>query len=583
MLLCLPGMLAVCAASRSASAGHAHFSLASGASTRLVRAAAAAPVRMSAGVSSGVVPARLVSLAAELREAPDARARALALARLGASSELCADGSSLPPAGGQRVPGCTSVTYVAAAVDGEGVARLRGSSDAAISRGLLSLVVDGLDGSSAQEALRVTGASIRQLAALDGTVAPSRINGLDNILKSAHAQLTAALSALAPATGDAEAAPLLDLRLDKSLDAELRSTGVRVQSGGERAPSALEAATVPLPTHNQYWVAPSSSADSVALLLSGGVDSSVALHLLKEKGVPVRAFYLRVWLADELSALSDCPWEEDWAYCSAVADQLKVPLEAVSVQEEYRERVVNYLVEEARNGRTPNPDVMCNSRIKFGVFLDSVGANFQSVASGHYAQLRKVPVLGGKPGEVKTELIRATDRHKDQSYFLSSLTQGQLSRLSFPIGNIPKPDVRVIAEIGTHRGIWYHTNGQRKGIVPGLGPKFAAHGPWYVVGKDVGRDAVFVSRNYAQISDERLTMEVNSISWTGGAPCAPGESMRVGVQVRHGDGSSDATLELAADGTSGRVTLDCVDKGLAPGQFAAFYDGDVCLGAGAIS
>jgi len=455
------------------------------------------------------------------------------------------------------------------------------------------------------------------------------ILGLDNILKSAHAQLTAALSALAPATGDAEAAPLLDLRLDKSLDAELRSTGVRVQSGGERAPSALEAATVPLPTHNQYWVAPSSSADSVALLLSGGVDSSVALHLLKEKGVPVRAFYLRVWLADELSALSDCPWEEDWAYCSAVADQLKVPLEAVSVQEEYRERVVNYLVEEARNGRTPNPDVMCNSRIKFGVFLDSVGANFQSVASGHYAQLRKVPVLGGKPGEVKTELIRATDRHKDQSYFLSSLTQGQLSRLSFPIGNIPKPDVRVIAtaarlptstrrdsqgvcflgrlhfdeflkhhlgdrpgpivefetgqEIGTHRGIWYHTNGQRKGIVPGLGPKFAAHGPWYVVGKDVGRDAVFVSRNYAQISDERLTMEVNSISWTGGAPCAPGESMRVGVQVRHGDGSSDATLELAADGTSGRVTLDCVDKGLAPGQFAAFYDGDVCLGAGAIS
>jgi len=362
------------------------------------------------------------------------------------------------------------------------------------------------------------------------------------------------------------------------------------------------------------------------MLLSGGVDSSVALQLLVQQGVPVRAFYLRVWLADELADLSDCPWEEDWAYCRAVCDQLAVPLEAVSVQAEYWERVVSYLVSEARAGRTPNPDVMCNSRIKFGVFLDSIGRRFAAVASGHYAQLRAAPRADG--GEA-VQLVRAVDRHKDQSYFLSGLTQAQLSKLRFPIGGMPKADVRALAArtqlptsarkdsqgvcflgrlhfdeflrhhlgeqpgpivewetsivLGEHRGIWYHTVGQRRGLVPCLWPQYAAHGPWHVVAKDAGSNKIFVSNMYAAVGERRHAMSVRDISWTAGAPpCAPGERVRLGVQVRHGDGSKDGELELGADGRSARVRLATADKGLAPGQFAAFYNGDVCLGAGVI-
>lgn len=663
LLVCLghmscPPIGAACAAHtlRAAAAPRAHLSLCAGARPRQPRegaggglAAAAQGVRGGGDLGDGagaegagdarapslgsVVPERLVALAATLREAPDARARALALVALGVSSRLCADGSGPPPAGAERVRGCTSVTHVAATVDAAGRARLSGSSDAALARGLLSLVVDGLSGSPAAELLGLTSASIRQLAALDGAVTPGRINGLDNILKSVRSQLEAALAA--SGAGGARGGAATQVSPTGALPAlDAPAASPAAAAPAQPAPrSALEAATTSLPLRNEYWTdsaTPNAAcrpdADSVAVLLSGGVDSSVALHLLQQQGVPVRAFYLRVWLADELSDLSDCPWEEDWAFCSAVCEQLRVPLEAVSVQAEYWERVVSYLVSEARAGRTPNPDVMCNSRVKFGVFLESIGAGFGSVASGHYARLRHAPAAGGG---VEAQLVRAVDRHKDQSYFLSSLTQQQLARLRFPIGDMPKADVRALAasvrlptsarkdsqgvcflgrlqfdhflehhlgerpgpivewesreQIGQHRGIWFHTVGQRRGLVPWLSPKFAARGPWNVVAKEAGTDTLFVSRNYGEVSEQRRGMEVGAISWTLGAPpCAPGESVRLGVQVRHGDGSHDGTLELGPDGTSGRVRLARVDKGLAPGQFAAFYDGDVCLGAGVI-
>jgi tRNA-specific 2-thiouridylase len=172
------------------------------------------------------------------------------------------------------------------------------------------------------------------------------------------------------------------------------------------------------------WVPPATvwaASEEIAVLLSGGVDSSVALHLLLEAGHRCRAFYLRIWLEDEQvqAARGVCPWEEDWEYCTAVCQQAGVPLEGISLQREYSEHVAGYLLAEAAAGRTPNPDIMCNSRIKFGVFHDRVGRHFRKVASGHYAQVSRA---AGGDGET-VRLLRSADAHKDQTYFLSQLRQ----------------------------------------------------------------------------------------------------------------------------------------------------------------
>ena len=125
----------------------------------------------------------------------------------------------------------------------------------------------------------------------------------------------------------------------------------------------------------------------IAVLVSGGVDSSVALKLLKEQGHDVTAFYLKIWLEDELSYLGDCPWQDDLSVVNQVCDQLEVPLEIVSLQKEYKDEVVAYTISQVKAGRTPNPDILCNQRIKFGLFLDKIDSSFTKVASGHYAQV----------------------------------------------------------------------------------------------------------------------------------------------------------------------------------------------------
>src|SRR3972149_7962267 len=159
----------------------------------------------------------------------------------------------------------------------------------------------------------------------------------------------------------------------------------------------------------------------IAVLVSGGVDSSVALKLLKDQGHNVTAYYLKIWLEDELSYLGDCPWQEDLDYVKKVCDQLDVPLEVVSLQKEYHDEVVSYTLAEIKAGRTPNPDILCNSRIKFGLFLDKIGAEYDKVASGHYAQLKKI--------DGRSLLEQSPDPVKDQSYFLSHLSQEQLEKL----------------------------------------------------------------------------------------------------------------------------------------------------------
>lgn len=358
-----------------------------------------------------------------------------------------------------------------------------------------------------------------------------------------------------------------------------------------------------------------------AILLSGGVDSSVALvRLLEAGGSDVTAFFLKVWLEEDLAGFGDCPWEEDLAHARAVCGALGVRLEVVALQREYRERIVAGALEELRAGRTPSPDVLCNRRIKLGAFLERIGDGFATVASGHYA--RVVEGDGGhRPGRF---LAVSADPVKDQTYFLSQLTAEQLGRCRFPVGELTKGEVRRIAsglglstasrpdsqglcflgeipfddfvrahlgerpgeirELGTgrllgeHRGHWFYTLGQRKGL--GL-----SGGPWFVAAKDVEEDVVWVTHGerLAEVAPDRFT--VPAPHWISGAPPGlggdGGGGRELRVKVRHGPGSYLCTVEPAAAGGLA-VRLERPDPGLAPGQFAVFYQDDLCLGGGAM-
>ncbi len=176
----------------------------------------------------------------------------------------------------------------------------------------------------------------------------------------------------------------------------------------------------------------------IAVLLSGGVDSSVALRLLKDAGHDITAFYLKIWLQDEYSFLGECPWEEDLRFARGVCEQADVPLNVISLQTEYWDSVVSYTISEIKEGRTPNPDMFCNSLIKFGQFYDKIDDSFEKVASGHYAKVEEIN--GG------FQLRKSPDPVKDQTYFLAYLTQGQFSRALFPIGNYKKDEIRTLAE-----------------------------------------------------------------------------------------------------------------------------------------
>ncbi len=350
----------------------------------------------------------------------------------------------------------------------------------------------------------------------------------------------------------------------------------------------------------------------VAMLLSGGVDSSVALAALVEQGYEVEAFYLKIWLEDELSFLGDCPWQEDVAYAESVCKRFNVPLHIIPLQKEYHERIVSYTIDEVKAGRTPSPDVLCNRRIKFGVFFDHIGSEFEKVASGHYAQ-----VMFNDATQLY-ELHTAPDPVKDQTSFLSHLTQQQLSRILFPIGHMQKYEVRAKAEqynlltkdrkdsqgicflgkisfrdfvkhylgtrsgnivefetnnvIGLHDGFWFYTVGQRKGL--GL-----SGGPWYVVNKDVDQNIVYVSRHYHDDEKERNTFLINDMHWISGLPS---NKQELAIKVRHGAHYHSGSVTYYADGRIS-VILAQRDQGLAPGQFAVFYNDTCCLGSGIIS
>jgi tRNA-specific 2-thiouridylase len=349
---------------------------------------------------------------------------------------------------------------------------------------------------------------------------------------------------------------------------------------------------------------------NIAVLASGGVDSSVALRLLQEQGHTITAFYLKIWLEDELAFLGECPWEDDLAYVRTICHDMQIPLEIVPMQGAYRDRIVSYVIDEVKAGRTPNPDVLCNQFIKFGAFFDAVKDRcFDKVATGHYARVEERDGL--------FHLIAAPDLVKDQTYFLSQLSQQQLAKIIFPLGHLIKEQVRAEAQrfdlpnkdrkdsqgicflgklkfsefirhhvgdqvgplveietgnkMGEHQGFWYYTIGQRQGI--GL-----SGGPWYVVAKDHEKNIVFISREYYSQEKERDQFMLGSVNWiTGYAP----EKSDLEVKLRHGAYRHPCTLVKNSEGRW-LVTLKERDQGIAPGQFAVFYDGQECLGAGAI-
>ncbi len=348
----------------------------------------------------------------------------------------------------------------------------------------------------------------------------------------------------------------------------------------------------------------------IAVLLSGGVDSSLALRLLLEQGYHnITAFYIKIWLEDDLALLGECPWEEDIRFATAVCEQLGVPLEIIPLQREYYERVVRYALRELKAGRTPSPDIFCNEQIKFGAFLNKIDSRFQKIASGHYARIEY------RQGQYW--LKRAPDPVKDQTYFLSYLTQQQLARILFPIGEYTKTQVRQLAEqfnlptknrpdsqgicflgkikyanfvkahfgertgdivemesgkkLGTHRGFWFYTIGQRHGL--GL-----SNGPWYVVGKNARENIIYVSHRDYILHYYRRHIVVEDVHWINGLP----DRHNLQVKLRHGPGMQNATIEMLNEGRV-LVHLEAGDKGAAPGQFTIFYDGDYCLGGGKIA
>ncbi len=344
----------------------------------------------------------------------------------------------------------------------------------------------------------------------------------------------------------------------------------------------------------------------IAVLLSGGVDSSVALNLLKEQGHDVTAFYLKIWLEDELAFLGDCPWEQDLSYARAVCEKLDIPLNIVPLQKEYKDTIIKYTIDQVQKGLTPNPDMLCNTFIKFGAFYDAVGKDFDKIATGHYAGITQEDGV--------YYLKQTPDVVKDQTYFLARLTQEQLSRVLFPLGDYTKEQVRQLAQkfdlpnkerkdsqglcflgkisfrdfikahagtkkgdlvvfetnekVGEHEGFWFYTLGQRQGI--GL-----SHGPWYVVKKDPQTNIVYISNEYYDPAKKRDTFYLTDCMWND----VPVKG-KASLKLRHGQHIHTATVFHEDDQT--KVVLEDQDQGIAPGQFAVFYGNGLCLGSGVI-
>lgn len=348
-----------------------------------------------------------------------------------------------------------------------------------------------------------------------------------------------------------------------------------------------------------------------ALLLSGGVDSSVALHLMIEQGIRPDLYYIRIGMEGELG---DCPAEEDMEMVQWLARKYECPLEIVSLHDEYWAYVVKYMIDTVRSGLTPHPDMMCNRIIKFGYFNEYWGHKYDIIATGHYAHKE---IIDGKHF-----LATAIDPVKDQTDFLAQITYPQLVKAYFPLGRIPKSEVREIARreglvtatrkdsqgicflgkvnyndflrkhigirpgnivsiednkvIGQHEGFWFHTIGQRKGL--GL-----SGGPWFVVRKDIENNTLYVSRGYDPVEQYGNVVEMSEMNFITLNPLEGKDSLDVAFKVRHTPDFTQGKLVRTAWGHE--LYSSEPIQGIAPGQYCTLYTADckLCYGSGLIS
>ena len=339
---------------------------------------------------------------------------------------------------------------------------------------------------------------------------------------------------------------------------------------------------------------------TIAALVSGGVDSSVVVHLLKEQGYTPNLFYIRIGKEEE-DGYTDCPAEEDIEIVTWLAQKYGCPFEVVDLHKEYWEKVVSYTIDTVRRGLTPNPDVMCNKLIKFGAFEDRCGRDFDRIATGHYAT---TDIVDGVQF-----LATAKDPLKDQTDFLSQLDSRQISKLMFPIGHLMKSEVRDIAraahlpsaerkdsqgicflgkinyndflrrylgeregdiveletgrKLGKHKGYWFHTIGQRKGL-------FLSGGPWFVVKKDIGENVLYVSQGYDPVAQYGKEIELAGFHYLSKDIWGDFIQRRVKFKIRHTPDIADATLHR--DANTVRLLSDIPIQGIAAGQYATIYD-----------
>ena len=351
----------------------------------------------------------------------------------------------------------------------------------------------------------------------------------------------------------------------------------------------------------------------VILGLSGGVDSAVAAVRLIEAGADVHALHMTNWEDED----GYCTAAEDLQDARNVCEQLGIPLHHVNFARQYRDRVFRYFLDEYAAGRTPNPDVLCNREIKFGVFREHAKRlGGELLATGHYA---RTALIDGQ-----THLLKGIDRNKDQSYFLHAVSAEALAETVFPLGDLAKDEVRRIArdhglavhdkrdstgicfigerpfreflstylpaspgpirtpdgaEIGRHHGLMYYTLGQRQGL--GIGGRAdAGDAPWYVVDKVAADNALIVAQGDTELlmSDALTAVEPG---WINGPPAGLDNGLRCAAKVRYRQPDQECVVS-AAPGGKLEVSFDEAQRAVAPGQYVVFYEGEICLGGAVI-
>ncbi|QIL46181.1 tRNA 2-thiouridine(34) synthase MnmA [Vagococcus coleopterorum] len=355
----------------------------------------------------------------------------------------------------------------------------------------------------------------------------------------------------------------------------------------------------------------------VVVGMSGGVDSSVTALVLKEQGYDVVGIFMKNW--DDTDENGVCTATEDYKDVAKVAEQIGIPYYSVNFEKEYWDRVFEYFLDEYKRGRTPNPDVMCNKEIKFKAFLDyamDMGADY--VATGHYAQ-----VVRDEDGTA--HMLRGVDNNKDQTYFLSQLSQEQLAKTMFPLGHMEKPEVRALAEKaglatakkkdstgvcfigeknfkeflskylpakpgkmmtedgvvkGDHAGLMYYTIGQRQGLGIG-GSAGDSQEPWFAIGKDLKTNTLYVGQGFHHPTLYSTHLEASQVHFTTEVE-RPAE-FKCTAKFRYRQTDVGVTVKFAeGDQTKATVIFDEPVRAITPGQAVVFYDGEECLGGGII-